>query len=90
MLARGAISGEKVGLREELGRGQGTLGFPPFLFLYYLNFTDSHPICCNCLTDYKLLGEAKPLESPLCALGSRNVFSRNSRAVVTLWGIGRK
>lgn len=63
---------------------------PPTPFLYYLNFTDSYPICCNCLTDYKLLGEAKPLESPLCALGSRNVFSRNSRAVVTLWGIGRK
>lgn len=27
VLARGAISGEKVELREELGRGQGTLGF---------------------------------------------------------------
>lgn len=90
VLARGLISGVKVGLREGLGRDQGTLGFHPFLFLYYLNFTDSRLICCNCQIDYKLPGEAKLLDSPLAALGSQNSFPRNSRAVVTLWGIGRK
>lgn len=87
---RGDLWGESGAARRVGERPRHSGLPPPFLFLYYLNFTDSLPICCNCLTDYKLLGEAKPLESPLSALGSRSIFSRNSRAVVTLWGIGRK
>lgn len=55
------------------GGDQGTLGFHPFLFL--LDFTGSPHICCNCQVPYKLLGEAKPLESPLAALGSQGTFS---------------